>query len=199
MEKIVDWIKQHPAWLIGGIIVAGVGLYLLFTSSGSNSASAAQPDDTAAELSYQENSDNLAAAASAQGSTQSYNLTANAQAIQGQLALQQETDQTTLAEQGTAAAVTTAANQQQYQLGLSTIGAQLAGLLSNNSTTVDVAQIAANENTTIAQTNANVSITNANDLEQLGVVESNNNVAVAKAQASAQTNAGIFGLLGAIF
>ena len=201
----IEWAEKHPAIVVGGVVVLGLGVYLLLTPASSTAASnsgTASASVDAAALAYQENQDNIAAAQSSQNSQDSFQLTAQQQGFEGQLALQQETDQTQIAEQNTAAAVTEDANGQQLQLGLATLSTQLAALTNTNLTTQNIAQISANENTTIAATNANVAVTESNNLTSLGVTQANDNAKVQEtiSNNSAQTSAlgGLFGFLGGL-
>lgn len=198
------YIKQHP-YMVGGAVIAGaIVLWLISRSGGSSAAAASGVDPTTASL-Y------------AQGMQNQAQLTAQNNQIGGQIQLA-----TIQAQYGLDTAqiqANTAGKQLDYEhdatiQGISAqlhatdvsawtqvtgIEAQLAGLISNNATSQNIASIQANEQLGITQTISNL---------QLGIA--NANAGVAKAQigatkdiaiANAAGNAGgsLLGLVGSFF
>jgi hypothetical protein len=211
---IPEPIRKHPYLTAGVVAGGGLLLFLIFNAQVANNASSAGTGSVgvsaADALAYQNSQNQLAAALSAQTGQENYNLAAEQESFQGQLALAQEGDQTQLAETNTAASVASAQNQEQFQLGESGISAELAGLESNNQTSLGLATIAANENTGIAQINANVENQISNNETQLGIIQANDSAnvqitgiqtygSVEKAQIGASETTGILGFLAAVF
>lgn len=134
---VVQYGEDHPGLVIGGVIVLGLGLFLLFSGGGSASAaqttsSGVNPQIAAAEITAQIAANNNASA----------------------LAIQQEQDTTALSAQNTAAAVANNANQLGYQATISQISASLAGLESTNSTAQNIATLITNEQAHAIDANA---------------------------------------------
>lgn len=197
LEEVGGWAKEHPAATVGIIIVAGLGVALLLGSGGSSHGQASATGLSDAQfgdlVNAQSAQQQAAAQAAAQSAQESYNLQLAAQQAGAQLALQVQTDQTQLAEAGIAEAIANNKNNLDYQLGTAGLSAQLAGLESNNATSEHLATIAANENTTIAATNASVSIDQSDNLTKLGIVQANDNANVAIHVAQANETSSIVG------
>lgn len=134
----LELAEQHPGLVVGGIIVLGLGLYLLFSGGGGGgqvaSSGGVDPTVAAAEI-----------AAQSQANT-----------VSAQLSAQQESDNTTLAAQNTAAQVANNANQFDYQATIAGISASLAGLENTNGTALSIANLVTNEQTHAIDVNASL-------------------------------------------
>lgn len=197
-------VKEHPVATVAIVGAGALALFLIFNAQSAGAATASAGGVSAdAALAYQAQQDQLSAAANAQNSSQSFQLTAQSQDLASKLALLIEQDKSALSAQSTAAQVTNNQNQLQYQLGESQISAQLAGLQSNNATSVSLAQITAGEQEAIANTNANVAIQQSNNATTVAVTQSHDYASVEKTISNNNTASsivgGLFGFLGGLF
>jgi hypothetical protein len=219
-----EYLKDHR-YMVGGVVLVGaVGLYLVSRHGGS-ATSASYDGITATNAQLLAQSEQLQASQQAQTAqlTAQQNL-ATTSANYG-LALAQINANTSITNTSTAAAValseitanenvnslSIAANLQAAQdadsVSETGISAQLAGLESNNATSLGLATTTANEQIQIANMTAGVQTSIANDQTTLGLAQTagavniadtaSNNAAKTAQQAS--SNSLIGGIVGAIF
>lgn len=224
--NIIDYIEAHPV-LVGGVaLVAVVGIVIL-TSGGSSAQSTASYGGVNPQLAalYAQNSQTNAALQANSQTIAGQETIATTQAQYGvdiaqiqantttttnndalQAALAQLTEQQNTTDTGIAAQLQI--NQQNDAVSTTGIEAQLAGLESNNATSLGLAQTVAYEQTQIAGMTAGVETTLANDQTTLGLAQtagavniadtaSNNQVKVAGIGAqSSEVSSGIGAVAG---
>lgn len=202
---VMEWGKAHPALAIGGVVILGLGLFLLLRGGGGSSAATSGTDPNA--LAYQQSVNAQSAAASSQASSQSFQLAGAQLTAQAQLAQLIESDATNIHLSDTAASVANNANSFNLQATLAGLDTQLKGLESNNATSTGIANITANENLGIAKINGDVAATGIIKNADVSIVQANDwlqaQLAIQKtAQKSSSNNlfsSIVGGVLGAFF
>lgn len=216
--EIPAYVKQHPVQVAGIAVVAVLAIYLL-TSSGGSSGSGVQssgPTDAQLQAGLQQSQIDAASQANIAQVQGAIALAATKSA--SDFAIAQLSAQTTTAQQVNQLSYMDTHDQLAYNLGVvtatdttsvqnNTINTQgainLAGINANVDTTALIQNAAVTENQqnnatqsfiaqTVAQLQAIISGNNSN----VAITQSNNNVAIAKVIADAQTTKGWQGILG---